>query len=196
MLLTGVGLFSRGNPGRGDRPPTFLCRRRQLSDRLAHDRTDLASHHPADCHCVVRHLAHLQDDNGERFNNALLRMVGLGAILTLPALSGSAYCPANIIPLLFGSKWECQRGHRTGAATDGRSRSVSTTFGPALAAIGPPRFHSRRSTGVQTVGRAGPVLRQRHSAWQWFAAAYVLRAILMLPSTHLFRRAYRVGLCP
>ena len=49
-------------------------------------------------------LAHLQNER-ERFRNALLRMVGLAALVTLPAITGFGALAGDIIPLLFGAKW-------------------------------------------------------------------------------------------
>ena len=63
-------------------------------------------------------LSQLQDDR-ERFRQAFLRMLGLGALLTFPAISGFGVLSSEIIPLLFGSKWAAQCRHREDTDADG-----------------------------------------------------------------------------
>jgi len=140
-------------------------------------------------------LAHLQDDK-ERFSNALLRMVGLGAILTLPALSGFGVLSGDIIPLLFGAKWESSAAIAQVLSLMAVPFCINYFLVSALAAIGRPGSMAK-STGVQTVAALGLSLLAAPFGVQWVAAAYVLRAYLMLPyHLHLFRRDTGVGLMP
>jgi O-antigen/teichoic acid export membrane protein len=140
-------------------------------------------------------LAHLQDDK-ERFSNALLRMVGLGAILTLPALSGFGVLSGDIIPLLFGAKWASSAAIAQVLSLMAVPFCINYFLVSALAAIGRPGSIAK-STGVQTVAALGLSLLAAPFGVQWVAAAYVLRAYLMLPyHLHLFRRDTGVGLLP
>ena len=50
-------------------------------------------------------FAQLQDDR-ERFRGAYLRMLGLSAFFTLPALFGLGFLSDEVIALLFGPKWD------------------------------------------------------------------------------------------
>src|SRR5262249_603799 len=49
-------------------------------------------------------LARLQDDPAQ-FRSALLRMLGLAALPTLPAIIGFGVLSDDIIPMLFGAQW-------------------------------------------------------------------------------------------
>jgi O-antigen/teichoic acid export membrane protein len=138
-------------------------------------------------------LAHLQDDR-ERFRNALLRMVGLGAILTLPAISGFGVLSGDVIPLLFGAKWESSAAIAQVLSLMAVPFCINYFLVSALAAIGRPGSIAK-STGLQTVAALVLSLLAAPFGVQWVAAAYVLRAYLMLPyHLLLFRRDTGVGL--
>jgi hypothetical protein len=102
----------------------------------------------------------------------------------------------DIIPLLFGAKWASSAAIAQVLSLMAVPFCINYFLVSALAAIGRPGSIAK-STGVQTVAALGLSLLAAPFGVQWVAAAYVLRAYLMLPyHLHLFRRDTGVGLLP
>ena len=138
-------------------------------------------------------LSQLQDDR-ERFRQAFLRMLGLGALLTFPAIIGFGVLSSEIITLLFGLKW-------AGSADIAKILTLMVIpfcmnffIGPALAAIGRSATIARGSV-VQTAATLALSLLAAPFGLQWVAAAYVLRAYLTMPyHLTLFKRDTGLGI--
>ncbi len=132
-------------------------------------------------------LSQLEDDR-ERFRNAFLRMLGLGALVTFPAIAGFGVLSGDIIALLFGPKWEASGGVARILTLMAIPFCVNLFIGPALAAIGRSRTIAKGAL-VQTAAALGFALVAAPFGLQWVAAAYVLRAYLTMPyHLFLFRR--------
>ena len=124
-------------------------------------------------------LAHLQDDR-ERFRGALLRMLGLAALITLPAIAGFGALAGDIIPLLFGAKWLSSAPIASVLSLMAVPFCINLFLGSALAAKGRPASIAK-SIALQSVAALALALASAPFGIEWVAAAYVLRAYLTLP---------------
>jgi len=124
-------------------------------------------------------LAHLQHDR-ERFRGALLRMLGLAALLTLPAITGFGALAGDIIPVLFGAKWASSAAIASILSLMAVPFCINLFLGSALAAMGRPASLAK-SISLQTLAALVLALVSAPFGLAWVAAAYVLRAYLMLP---------------
>jgi O-antigen/teichoic acid export membrane protein len=124
-------------------------------------------------------LAHLQNER-ERFRSALLRMVGLAALVTLPAITGFGALAGDIIPLLFGAKWASSAAIAQVLSLMAVPFCINLFLGSALAAMGRPASIAKSIT-LQTVAALALALLAAPFGIEWIAGAYVLRAYLTLP---------------
>lgn len=137
-------------------------------------------------------LARLQEDR-ERFRNALLRMLGLGAILTFPALSGFAVLSSDAIVFLFGPRWGPSADIAKVLTLMAVPFCMNLLLFSALAAIGRPGPIAL-STTLQTVAALVLSLLAAPFGVLWMAAAYVLRSYLTMPyHLALFKRETGIG---
>jgi O-antigen/teichoic acid export membrane protein len=138
-------------------------------------------------------LSQLQDDR-ERFRQAFLRMLGLGALFTFPAIAGFGVLSGEIIPLLFGAKWAASADIAKILTLMAIPFSMNFFIGPALAAIGRSTTIAKGSV-VQTAATLALSMLAAPFGLQWVAAAYVFRAYLTMPyHLALFRRDTGIGL--
>jgi O-antigen/teichoic acid export membrane protein len=138
-------------------------------------------------------LSQLQDDR-ERFRQAFLRMLGLGALFTFPAISGFGVLSSEIIALLFGPKWAASGDIAKILTLMAIPFCMNFFIGPALAAIGRSATIAKGSV-VQTAATLALSLLAAPFGLQWVAAAYVLRAYLTMPyHLALFKRDTGIGL--
>lgn len=138
-------------------------------------------------------LSQLQDDR-ERFRTAFLRMLGLGALLTFPAICGFGVLSSDIISLLFGPKWEASGDIAKILTLMAIPFCVNFFIGPALAAIGRSTTIAKGSV-VQTAATLALSLLAAPYGLQWVAAAYVFRAYLTMPyHLSLFKRDTGIGI--
>ena len=124
-------------------------------------------------------FAQLQDDR-TRFRGAYLRMLGLGAFFTFPALFGLGALSDEIIPLLFGPKW-ASASDIVKILTFMAVPIVLNNFGgQALAALGRSGTIAKVATVQATLTLVFSLLAAPYGLW-WIAVAYVFRAYLTLP---------------
>lgn len=124
-------------------------------------------------------LSRLQDDP-ERFRSAFLRMLGLGALFTFPALAGFGVVAGALIPFLFGAKWITSVPIAQILTLMAVPFCMSFFVGPALAAIGRSSSIAKASL-VQTAATLTLSLIAAPFGLPWVAAAFVLRAYLTMP---------------
>ena len=137
-------------------------------------------------------LSQLQDDR-ERFKQAFLRMLGLGALLTFPAISGFGVLSDEIISLLFGAKWAASGDIAKILTLMAIPFCMNFFIGPALASIGRSTTIAKGAV-VQTAATLGLSLLAAPFGLPWVAAAYVLRAYLTMPyHLTLFKRDTGIG---
>jgi O-antigen/teichoic acid export membrane protein len=124
-------------------------------------------------------LAQLQDDR-IRFRGAYLRILGLSALFTFPALFGLGILSDEIIALLFGPRW-------SGASDIVKILTLMAVpivlnyfGGQALAALGRSSTIARVAT-VQAALTLMLSLLAAPYGLRWIAAAYVFRAYLTMP---------------
>ena len=138
-------------------------------------------------------LSHLQDDR-ERFRTAYLRMLGMGALLTFPALSGFGVLSSEIVVLLFGPQWAASADVAKVLTLMAIPLCMNLFLFPALAAIGRSRSIAK-SSAVQTLATLGLSLLAAPFGVYWVAAAYVLRTYLTMPyHLALFKRDTEIGI--
>jgi O-antigen/teichoic acid export membrane protein len=138
-------------------------------------------------------LAHVQDD-AERFRNAFLRMLGLSAMLTLPAICGFGVLSGDVIVLLFGAKWAPSAEIAQVLALMALPFCMNSSLYSAFAAMGRPGCMTK-STVLQFAAAVILSLLAAPFGVQWVAAAFVLRAFLTLPyHLVLFRRETGIGM--
>ena len=138
-------------------------------------------------------LSQLQDER-ERFRYAFLRMLGLGALFTFPALAGFGVLSGDIIPLLFGAKWAGSAAIAQILTLMAIPFCMNFFIGPALAAIGRSATIAKGSI-VQTAATIALSLLAAPCGLPWVAAAYVLRSYLTMPY-HLVLFARDTGIGP
>ncbi len=132
-------------------------------------------------------------DEGTRFRAAFLRMLGLGALITFPAIGGFGVLSHEIIALLFGAKWQASADVARILALMAIPFCMNLFTGPALAAIGRSRTLAKGAI-VQTAATLGFTMAAAPFGLPWVAAAYVLRAYLTMPyHLVLFRRDTGIG---
>jgi O-antigen/teichoic acid export membrane protein len=137
-------------------------------------------------------FSQLKDDE-TRFRFAFLRMLGLGALITFPAIGGFAVLSDEIIGLLFGAKWQASAAIAKILALMAIPFCMNLLTGPALAAIGRSRTLAKGAL-VQTAATLGFTMAAVPFGLSWVAAAYVLRAYLTMPyHLTLFRRDTGIG---
>ena len=119
-------------------------------------------------------------DDAPRFRAAFLRMLGLGALVTFPAIGGFGVLSDETIALLFGAKWQESAGIARILALMAIPLCMNLFIGPALAAIGRSRTLAKGAV-VQTVATLGFTMAAAPFGLSWVAAAYVLRAYLTMP---------------
>ncbi len=137
-------------------------------------------------------LSHLQDDP-EQFRKAFLRMLGLGALFTFPAIGGFGVLAGEIIPLLFGQKWAASADIARVLTLMAIPFCMNFFLFPALAAIGRSGSIAKSSL-LQTAATLALSLLAAPYGVQWVAAAYVLRAYLTMPyHLMLFKRDTGIG---
>jgi O-antigen/teichoic acid export membrane protein len=124
-------------------------------------------------------FAQLQDDR-ERFRGAYLRMLGLSAFFTLPALFGLGFLSDEVIALLFGPKWDGAGDVVKILAPMAVPIVLNSFGGHALAALGRSATIARVAT-VQAALTLVFSLVAAPYGLRWIAAAYVLRGYLTLP---------------
>jgi O-antigen/teichoic acid export membrane protein len=138
-------------------------------------------------------LAHVQED-AERFRNAFLRMLGLSAMLTLPAICGFGVLSGDVIVLLFGAKWAPSAEIAQVLALMALPFCMNSSLYSAFAAMGRPGCMTK-STVLQFAAAVILSLLAAPFGVQWVAAAFVLRAFLTLPyHLVLFRRETGIGM--
>lgn len=137
-------------------------------------------------------LSQLQHDR-ERFRYAFLRMLGLGALLTFPAIAGFGVLSGELIPLLFGAKWAASADVSRILALMAIPFCMNFFIGPALAALGRSTTIAKGAV-VQTAATLAFALLTAPFGLSWVAAGYVLRAFLTMPyHLALFRRDTGIG---
>lgn len=132
-------------------------------------------------------LARLQDDP-ERFRSALLRMLGLAALVALPAIAGLGVLSSDVIPILFGPKWAASADIVSVMALMAVPFCMNLFLVSALAATGRTTSIAK-SAVLQAVAALVLSLLAAPFGVIVVAAAYVLRAYLTLPyHLALFKR--------
>ena len=137
-------------------------------------------------------LSHLQDDP-ERFRAAFLRMLGMGALLTFPAMVGFAVLSDEIVVLLFGPKWAASAEIAKVLTLMAIPFCMNFFIGPALSAIGRSSAIARGAI-VQTAATLLLSCIAAPYGARWVAAAYVFRAYLTMPyHLSLFKQGTGIG---
>lgn len=137
-------------------------------------------------------LSKLQGDR-DRFRSAFLRMLGLGALLTFPAIAGFGVLSGELIPLLFGAKWASSAPVARILAVMAVPFCMNFFIVPALAALGRSTSIAKGAV-VQTSATLVFALLAAPFGLPWVAAAYVMRAFLTMPyHLALFRQATGIG---
>jgi len=124
-------------------------------------------------------FSHLQSDPG-RFREIFLKMIGLGAILTIPMLWGLGALAPDAIPLLFGPRWADSAGIVQVLSMMAPPLCMNGFLYAALAAIGRPAAMAK-STFVQLgiIVLLSPIAAQ--FGVLWVAAVFVARGFVTLP---------------
>jgi O-antigen/teichoic acid export membrane protein len=140
-------------------------------------------------------FSQLKDDR-PRFRAAFLRMLALGALVTFPAIGGFGVLSDEIIPLLFGAKWQASADIAKILALMAIPFCMNLFLQPALAAMGRSKTLAKGAL-VQTVATLGFTMVAAPFGLPWVAAAYVLRSYLTMPyHLTLFRRDTGIGFVP
>jgi O-antigen/teichoic acid export membrane protein len=124
-------------------------------------------------------FAQLQDDRA-RLRSAYLRMLGLGALFTFPALFGLGVLSNEIVALLFGPKWAGAGDLVKILALMAVPIVLNSFGGHALAALGRSATIARIATVQAALTLMFSLLAAPYGL-RWIAVAYVLRAYLTLP---------------
>src|ERR1700733_5284380 len=124
-------------------------------------------------------FSQLQDDR-ERVRGGYLRMLGLSAFLTFPALFGLGVLADEITALLFGPKWADAGDVVKILALLAIPIVLNSFGGQALAALGRSATIARVATVQAALTLVFSLIAAPYGL-RWIAAAYVLRAYLTLP---------------
>jgi O-antigen/teichoic acid export membrane protein len=124
-------------------------------------------------------FSHLQTE-ADRFRTMFLQMVGIGATLAIPVIWGFGALSPDLIPHLFGQKWEDSVGIVQVLSLMAVPLCMNAFLYSALGAIGRPSAMAKSTTAqFAIVLLLSPIA--AHFGVLWVAAVFVLRGYLTLP---------------
>jgi O-antigen/teichoic acid export membrane protein len=132
-------------------------------------------------------LSKLQD-NEEKFGTAFLRMLGLGLLISVPAITGFGFLAADIIVLLFGDKWTPSVDVVEILSLTSVPFCLNLFTTTALSSMG-ESVATTKMASVQAVTTLSALMVAARFGLHWIAVAYVVRSYLLIPyNLSLFRK--------
>ena len=124
-------------------------------------------------------FSHLQTDM-PRFTEIFLRLIGIGAMLTIPVLLGFGVLSADLIPWLFGHKWDASISIIQVLSLMVIPMCINSLLYAALAAIGRPEAMAKSTMAQLVIIVVLAPIAVRYGVL-WATVAFVLRGFLTLP---------------
>lgn len=137
-------------------------------------------------------FSHLQE-HPERFRQAFIRFVGLSSLIALPIFTGVGAVALELVPALFGSKWQESARIVTVLSLLGLPLAISLFVSPAFVALGKAGVIARISV-LQALTTLVFALVAVPFGLMAVAAAYVLRSVFnTLVQLRMLKREAGIG---